>query len=389
MNLPENILSAMEILKSAGFESYVVGGCVRDAMMGIKPHDYDLTTSAMPGEMLEVFKNFRIIETGLKHGTVTVVIDGENIEITTFRIDGEYTDNRHPDSVEFTVNLAEDLSRRDFTVNAMAYNPDSGLVDLFGGMKDIESRIIRCVGDADLRFNEDGLRLLRALRFSSQLGFSVSEETSESIFRNKGLLKNISRERIYAEFTKLLCGKNPSSVIDTYRDVLKEFVEFDGDMSGISEGSPNRLVRYAYFLRNTEKPSSELAGLRAEKDTIRTVSDLCARINECFEDEISLKYLLRDRGENFAYLLCELKEMCGENCEKIRKTVSSLHGSCVSLKQLAVSGGDLEKIGVKPGREMGKILDKLLDCVIRETVPNEKQKLLEFAKSLLDNLSCP
>ena len=153
-------------LKNSGFESYVVGGCVRDAMMGIEPHDYDLTTSATPEEMLRVFEGYRIIETGLRHGTVTVVIDGENIEITTFRIDGEYTDNRHPDSVKFTVNLAEDLSRRDFTVNAMAYNHDSGLVDLFGGMDDIKNGIIRCVGDADLRFNEDGLRILRALRFS-------------------------------------------------------------------------------------------------------------------------------------------------------------------------------------------------------------------------------
>ena len=389
MNLPENILSAMDVLKQGGFESYVVGGCVRDAMMGIIPHDYDLTTSATPEQMLEIFKEYRIIETGLKHGTVTVVIDGENIEITTFRIDGAYTDNRHPDSVEFTVNLAEDLSRRDFTVNAMAYSPDSGLVDLFTGMDDLNRGVIRCVGNADLRFNEDGLRILRALRFASQLGFEIEHRTSESIHKNRKLLKNISRERIYSEFTKLLCGKKPAEIVADYNDVLNEFTECRGDMSCLSDGVSNHVVRCAYFLRDCDNPSVLLRNLRADNETVRKVSVLCRRFRQEFDNVLSVKYLLRDDGEELSLLLCDMLDMDGADTDFIRKTIISLKNFCVSLKQLSVSGNDLKKIGVKPGRAMGKILNTLLDSVIKEEIPNEKDKLLHFAKSMLDNSSCP
>ena len=194
-------------LQAAGFEAYIVGGCVRDRLMGIKPHDFDITTEAFPAETSESFHDCDIILTGLKHGTVTVVYEGENIEITTFRTDGEYLDNRHPENVTFVRNISEDLSRRDFTVNAMAYNPDEGLIDLFDGEKDIEHKIIRCVGDADTRFNEDGLRILRAMRFASVLEFEVEEKTADSVIRNRDLLKNISVERIYAELTKLILKK--------------------------------------------------------------------------------------------------------------------------------------------------------------------------------------
>ena len=389
MNLPKNILSAMEILKTGEFESYVVGGCVRDAMMGLEPHDYDLTTSATPLQTLEIFKDYRIIETGLKHGTVTVVIDGENIEITTFRIDGEYTDNRHPDSVEFTVNLAEDLSRRDFTVNAMAYNPDSGLVDLFSGMDDLKKGVIRCVGDADMRFNEDGLRILRALRFSSQLGFKIDDETSESIFRNKELLENISRERIYSEFTKLLCGKNPAEVVNKYRDVIREFIYCPDEAEVLSVCRPDKFLRYACFLLGCDNPSEQLKSLRADNETIKTVLRLCECMKRRVDSVISVKYLMRDYGEEFCLLFSEFLSVCGGNGAFVKSTAESLRGSCVSLKTLAVTGEDLRKIGVEPGRRMGDILNMLLDAVIRDEIPNSKTEVLEFAKSVLDNSCCP
>ena len=201
-DIPENITYVLDRLHSAGFESYIVGGCVRDSLLGIPAHDFDVTTNALPQEVIDVFSDMNVIETGIKHGTVTVVSGGENVEITTHRIDGEYLDNRRPSDVTFTRNIENDLSRRDFTVNAMAYSPHSGLVDLHGGVQDLDRKIIRCVGEPDRRFGEDGLRILRALRFSSVLGFQVDEQTSMSIHANSHLLKNISAERIFSEFAK-------------------------------------------------------------------------------------------------------------------------------------------------------------------------------------------
>ena len=185
INIPNYCKKIISTLKQNGFEGYLVGGCVRDSIMDITPNDYDITTSATPDEMLRIFSSFRVIETGLKHGTITVVIEGNNVEITTYRIDGEYDDNRHPKEVSFTRNLSEDLKRRDFTVNALAFNEEQGLVDLFGGKDDLDNKLIRCVGNPDKRFNEDGLRVLRALRFASVLGFEIEENTAKSILKNK------------------------------------------------------------------------------------------------------------------------------------------------------------------------------------------------------------
>ena len=206
MDMPKNVDSAINLLQSAGFESYAVGGCVRDSLLGNTPNDWDITTSAKPENMKSVFADFHCIDTGIKHGTVTVVIDGEPLEITTFRLDGEYEDNRHPKSVTFTSNLGADLGRRDFTVNAMAYSKKTGTVDLFGGQNDLKNKIIRCVGDPDRRFNEDALRILRALRFASALDFEIEEKTAQSLLKNCALLGNISEERIAKELLKLVCG---------------------------------------------------------------------------------------------------------------------------------------------------------------------------------------
>ncbi|MBQ5565782.1 MAG: HD domain-containing protein, partial [Clostridia bacterium] len=218
--LPDEVKTAIEKISKNGFEAYIVGGCVRDSLLGKTPKDYDITTSASPQEVEKIFSDCRVIETGIKHGTVTVLINSMPLEITTFRIDSEYVDNRHPESVTFTKSLREDTARRDFTMNAIAYNNFTGICDFYGGETDIKNKIVRCVGNPDLRFNEDALRIMRAIRFSSVLGFEIEENTRSSIFKNKELLKNISSERIAAELVKLLCGKNAKKVLCEYIDIL-------------------------------------------------------------------------------------------------------------------------------------------------------------------------
>lgn len=222
INIPENITRMLDKLEAAGYEAYIVGGCVRDSLMGIPPHDYDITTSALPTETKQVFAGMRLIETGLKHGTVTVLSDGEPVEITTYRVDGEYRDSRRPESVTFTRNIRDDISRRDFTMNGIAYSPRRGLFDEFGGSDDIKRGIIRCIGDPEKRFQEDALRILRGMRFSAALGFEIEENTALAMLDNRELLKNISAERIFTELCGLLTGRNSGCSI--FR-VLKEFRE--------------------------------------------------------------------------------------------------------------------------------------------------------------------
>ena len=226
MQIPEYVLAVMNALLRNGFEAYAVGGCVRDSLLGTPPHDFDLTTSAAPEQMKRVFADFTVIETGLKHGTLTVKSEGRNVEVTTFRVDGEYSDHRRPDSVEFTSDLRDDLARRDFTVNAFAYSPQSGLVDEFRGIYYLENRIIRCVGEPDRRFEEDALRILRGLRFAARLGFSIERETAGSMIKNRGLLKNVSGERIFSELCGILAGdgETVTGLLLEFREVFAEII---------------------------------------------------------------------------------------------------------------------------------------------------------------------
>ena len=224
IRLPEDVAALLAMLRDAGFPAYTVGGCVRDALLGITPHDWDICTSALPDQMQQVFKDLHTVETGLKHGTLTVVVNHVPYEITTFRVDGEYTDHRHPDSVSFVDNIAEDLSRRDFTVNAMAWSPDSGLVDLFGGREDLAAGVIRCVGDPALRFDEDALRILRALRFASVYDFSIDPATDAAARKLAPSLHGVAGERIREELLKLLCGKGVGRILRAYPDVLSEII---------------------------------------------------------------------------------------------------------------------------------------------------------------------
>ena len=222
IKLPDEVNKAIKTLESSGYEAYAVGGGVRDSLMGLAPNDWDVCTSALPEQAMKCFEGMRIIETGVKHGTITVIINHRHIEVTTYRTDGVYSDNRRPDTVEFVRDLKEDLSRRDFTVNALAYHPERGLADYFGGEEDIKNKIIRCVGDADRRFGEDALRIMRALRLASIFNFDIAPETSEAIFRNKGLLQNISEERVAAELNRLITGEGAGPVLLCYANVISE-----------------------------------------------------------------------------------------------------------------------------------------------------------------------
>ena len=275
MKLPPQVNTAFALLDAAGYEAFLVGGAVRDYVRSCSPaKDWDITTNALPEQVEEAFAGYRLIETGLKHGTVTVVIDHEPLEITTYRIDGDYTDHRHPDSVSFTRNLKDDLERRDFTMNALAYNPKTGIVDLVGGQEDIENGLIRCVGDPDRRFQEDGLRMLRALRFASVFEMQIEEQTAAAIHRNKELLKGIAAERIQVEVTRLLCGKGVADVLRSFADVLAIPIPELSPMFGFDQHNPHHdkdiwnhtivvvtsirpepILRWAALLHDIGKPS--------------------------------------------------------------------------------------------------------------------------------------
>ena len=241
INIPKNIKEALTLLNSNNHEGYIVGGCVRDFLLNKEPNDWDITSSASPDEVLKVFEKYKTIETGLQHGTVTVLINREPIEITTYRVDGDYSDGRRPDSVNFTKSLKEDLNRRDFTINAIAYNPKDGFVDKFNGIEDLNSGIIRCVGNADERFKEDSLRILRGIRFASKYGFEVEPETKEAMFNNKNLLKNVSQERITEEFIKTLKGKDCVKVLKEYEDIISEIIPEVKDMINLDQKNPHHL----------------------------------------------------------------------------------------------------------------------------------------------------
>lgn len=238
---PNSIDVIISKLQKSGFKAYLVGGCVRDFIIGLTPHDYDITTDALPQDIISIFSDYTTIPTGLKHGTVTVIADNTPIEITTFRTDGKYINSRRPQEVFFTRSYKDDASRRDFTMNALAYNKNDGIIDYFGGVSDIENKIIRTVNNPDKRFSEDALRILRAIRFSSVLGFSIEENTGKSIHNNKELLANISSERIFSEFTKLLCGNNVKNILIEYSDVISIFIPEIIPMIGFCQHNPHHL----------------------------------------------------------------------------------------------------------------------------------------------------
>ena len=388
--IPENIISVMSLLEESGFEAYAVGGCVRDSLLGRKPYDWDVCTSALPEETLEVFKSFRTIPTGIKHGTVTVIADSP-VEITTFRIDGEYLDNRRPSQVSFTRTLADDLCRRDFTVNAMAADKNGFVTDLYGGKEDLQKKIIRCVGCAQKRFDEDALRIMRALRFAATLGFELEESTARAVRVQKSLLKNIAVERIRAETDKLLLG-NCEDILFDYREVFSVFIpeaEITRETAEkISLADKETEIRLALLLGNltSENARAVLGRLRYSNSVTNTVVSLVENKNKAIDNTSpAVKRLLNAFGKENAERLVRFKRADGEITPEAEKEILLRineiidNNECYSLATLAVSGSDLSAIGIK-GKKIGETLNRLLNEVMEGTTANNKDDLLDKVK---------
>ena len=388
--LPNHIKKCLNTLYTGGFDAFCVGGAVRDALLGNTPDDYDIATNAKPDEVCALFK--RVIPTGIKHGTVTIIIDSIPIEITTFRTDGDYLDNRHPKNVSFVSDIYSDLSRRDFTVNAFAYSPQKGLIDNYEGLNDLNNKIIRCVGNPELRFSEDALRILRAFRFCSVLEFKMEQNTLQSAIKLANLLKNISRERIYTELTKLLCGKNPAVIFPLLKADLPDFLRPNSIDQNVLKNlhtvSTNKILRYCFFCYATNiSPNDLLSNLKADNKTKSAVL-------KCFDvlkvlpitQKTQLKYALSKVPNN---LLIDLIDGYGAVYKTdVTHAVASINQIISNdepflIKHLNISGDDIAVCGAK-GRQVGDILEKLLNMVITEPELNNRQTLIKLAKEYIN-----
>jgi tRNA nucleotidyltransferase/poly(A) polymerase len=385
INIPEKVKKITNELTEAGFEAYIVGGCVRDAILGVEPSDWDICTSAKPADIKKCFAAYKTVDTGIKHGTVTVIIDHEPFEVTTYRIDGLYTDGRHPDSVTFTSEIKDDLSRRDFTINAMAYNRFAGLVDPFGGMADLANRAIKCVGEPKARFDEDALRILRALRFASVLGFEIEKETDMSVRKFSKLVQFVSKERVNVEFSKLLLGDHAKRILTDYRDEMMEATGLElpmesmlGKMDTMPKDLPARLA--LLFPANV---MSCLKVLKYDNATIRkavAIDELTA--HPLPTDETAVKRMLKKGGPEAvrgAFAVCEAFYVDTSEATAMLDHILET-GECYSLEQLAVSGEDLMDAGVAEGPQLGAKLNELLDAVIDGKVENDVESLMRFCK---------
>lgn len=387
----------LETLNGKGYEAYIVGGCVRDMIMGRKPGDWDITTSARPEETKKCFK--RTFDTGIKHGTITVLLDGGSYEVTTYRIEGEYTDCRHPDEVVFTRDIHEDLLRRDFTMNAIAYHPREGFIDPFGGRDDIEKKTIRGVGFPDERFREDALRMLRAVRFAAQLGFSVEEETWKALKNRAELIKKVSAERIREELQKLIMSGRSEKlsllaesglmgyIWPSLADALEKYsAETAGELAA-SEAVP--ALRWALFLRRlgAAEAQSLMKGLKFDTKTMKSVCAVIAEEKNGVDvSPYGVKKTLNRLGdENYGlflkYSLAIGDERAGE-AEKVLEEIRK-KGECVGLKDLALNGTDIGKMGVKDGRLIGEILSALLDEAQKDNENNKREILEDIVRKKL------
>ena len=440
IRLPDKVKRIIRTLTAAGYEAYAVGGCVRDSVLGRTPNDWDITTSARPEEMKRLFA--RTVDTGIKHGTVTVLMSGEGFEVTTYRIDGVYEDARHPKDVTFTSSLEEDLRRRDFTINAMAYNEESGLVDLFGGMRDIELGVVRCVGDAEERFTEDALRMLRAVRFSAQLGYEIEEETGAAIRRLAPNLRYISAERIQAELVKLVTSAHPDDLRIAYETGITAQIlpEFDLCMQTAQNNPhhcysvgehilhslpavpPDKVLRLGMLFHDIGKPQTRTVdengithnkghaavGEKMTREILRRLkfdndtTDKVTKIVRFHDQEISptdsgVRRAVNRMGEDIFPLLFYVKRadvsaqsdyLREEKLHKIAYIEELYQGicqrqECLNLRDLAVSGNDLIALGIPAGRQIGELLKELLELVLEEPARNTREELLAVCRMRL------
>lgn len=439
MLLPEKIQFILSRLREAGFNAYAVGGCVRDALLGIEPNDWDVCTSALPAQTHRVFGGLDVRDTGLKHGTVTLVLDREQFEITTFRVDGTYSDSRHPDSVRFTARVEEDLSRRDFTVNAMAYSPYAGLVDPFGGQADLAAGILRCVGVPEERFREDALRILRAMRFASRLGFVIEPETSAAMRRLAGTLKSIAGERVKTELERTLTGNGVMDVLRDYPDVLGEVIPeilpcigfdqlnpyhiydvWEHTIRSIGAIPPEPLLRWTMLMHDLGKPpcfspeglgkrghfyghgrvsaamaDSIMARLRFSSEEQRLIHELIEGHDRFIQptERAVRRVLSRTGPEQFERaILVRIADISAQTpeyapprlaeMEQIRSLARRIiaEGDCLTLRDLAVRGSDLIALGYQPGPALGEELQKLLSLVLDDPEKNDRELLLSAAR---------
>ena len=381
----------MKQLETAGYEAYVVGGCVRDALMGIAPKDWDITTSARPEEVKSVFS--KTFDTGIEHGTVSIRYEHETYEVTTYRIDGAYTDHRRPDAVAFTAKLYEDLARRDFTINAMAYHPQRGLIDYFEGQRDLKEGCIRCVGKAEERFEEDALRMLRAIRFAARLRFAIEPETFKAIQTRAAGLAHVSRERVADEMNKTLLCEEPTGLKQIVSGGLYPYIcqQFKNEASlTIDFEAPARVtaqkpLRWAALLYPL---GSEVAGkvLRelkfdnaTQRDTVHLLDFREAALPQTGRD---MRFFLNKLGTGYFTALCDLKRATGQVSEAELSSSWTIFEAerhqCVTLQQLAVSGHDLIGAGAQTGRELGSALNQLLELVMEQPRMNDKERLLQY-----------
>lgn len=435
MNIPASILEIINKLENHNFCAYLVGGCVRDWLMGIQPHDYDITTNAMPEQIMAVFSDEKVIPTGLKHGTVTVIYAEKSVEITTFRADIDYKDHRHPERVEFSQSIYDDLKRRDFTINAIAFNPKTGYIDLFDGINDIKSKIIRCVGNADERFNEDALRILRALRFSCQTGFEIENMTAASMLKNKHLLEYVSAERKRDELLKAICTDNFLDPFMLYREIIAKIIPeiekcFDFKQRSkyhhldvyshllctMKNISPTPILRLTMLFHDIGKPyvytndngighfyghakvSCDIAlktmkNLRLDNISINKIMFLIKYHDLPLENtDQFIKRWLNKAGKELYFDLIDvhIADDSGKHQDyrgriddylrlkaKAKEIIS--RGDCFSLTDLKVNGNDMIDLGFR-GKEIGKVLSHLLNLVISNEIENEKEALLNQAR---------
>lgn len=400
IELPKDVRYIIDILTQNGYEAYAVGGCVRDSILGRVPGDWDITTSALPQQVKALFR--RTIDTGIQHGTVTIMLGKNGYEVTTYRIDGKYEDSRHPESVEFTPNLEEDLKRRDFTINAMAYNDENGIVDIFGGIDDIRNRIIRCVGNAHDRFTEDALRILRAVRFSAQLGFEIDKATKDAARELAPTLVKISRERIHTELNKLLLSDNPDYFSVVYElGVMKVIIS---ELEGVNSGDIDRLrvlikrtkpclpERYAALLSviGKDKTRAVLKGLKLDNATISMAVKLVEYLGITPAlTEPQMRHYINEVGKEDAIRVIDFNlsfadDSMHEEYTDMRKLCAHVleRGDCTSLKELDVTGKDLVDAGFEAGKQLGELLNSLLTEVLDNPSLNDRNYLLGRAKEL-------
>lgn len=438
IEIPEYVKAALEVLYHNGFEGYIVGGCVRDSLLGKKPHDFDVCTNCTPEKMAELFAGFKTVDTGLKHGTLTVIVDHKPVEITCYRSDGEYIGHRKPAKVTFESSLEEDLKRRDFTVNAMAYSEGEGLIDLYGGQDDLSRGIIRCVGEASRRFDEDALRIMRGLRFASSLGFEIEKETSKAMICQRELLKDISAERILTELKGLLCGRNVREILLKYREIiavvipeLRESFDFKQnnphhflDVYGhiclsVENVRPEWQMRLTMLLHDIGKPRMHTVddkgvshfkkhqfegAYMAEKILKRLKTDSASakyifeliweHDNRIAATKKSVKRFMAQHGFDFTMDYLEVRradtyaqsdykraEKLAELDEIGRLAIEIEEGQeCFSLKDLAINGNDVKGLGIT-GQDIGLALELALNGVIDEKAENKKEELIKYIES--------